>query len=92
MIIVTYRDIPDDGYDKTWEIVEIDPTDAGQFIVKELIVPGMFGHKDMYIRHHIIEGICLLISYTYHEPSEGLVSELVATAVHKIEQFKTGQN
>ena len=43
---------------------------TGGKIIKEMVVPGLFGHKDIYIRHHNFWDrgeTVMLITYTNEE-------------------------
>lgn len=88
MTVVTYRDVVDDGHDKTWDIQDL----SDGLVIKKMLIPGLFGAKDIHVNHYPIEGVCLLITYTYHELDKDQLDGLIATAIHKVDLHKTSQN
>ena len=68
MRAVVFRHLPDDGYESAFEVI----TNPVGKVIKEQVIPGLFGTKTVYIRHtnfwHCGETI-LLITYTYEEPT-----------------------
>jgi len=68
MKIVVFRHLPDDGYESAFETIN----NPEGMIVKEMVIPGLFGHKDIYIRHHNFwhrGETVLLTTYTNEEPT-----------------------
>jgi hypothetical protein len=71
--IYTYRDLPDDGFVKDWTVQLPMP---GGLILKQGIIPGMFGDRDIHVSHYQIPNK-FLITMTYEPVSNDLLISLV---------------
>lgn len=85
---IVYRDLKADGFNNVYEIVE-EELSSNSKVVKDNVIPGMYGYPDMYIRKFKVKTGTnleeyLIISYTDYELTKAKKLKIMREAIKLI--------